>query len=343
MIFPSYGLTCVSRGHCGKIAAGRPVGLVGLIGGLGRWPVGRSWAWVLVDGRLSGSRLGGVDKSDLPPTGLRLAGVELLTWSQLVHRVGGRKVAEGLLAEGGWWRVVRGAYAPVDVADSLATRAAALRLVLPSDVAASHRTALWLLGLDVLGLCLEVTAPRGRHLRDRAGLTVSSAALPDDELVLVDGALAVSAARAFVDVASDDSLIEAVAIGDCVLRSGAATIDQLLAALDRAGGLRGIKGAREVVPHLESRSESLMESRFRMRLVLGGVPRPEAQWDVYTDDGHVGRSDWHLDGVVLEYDGRASRLSPVAFTQERRRQTSTAETGLGGRRMGEKHFNPVLE
>lgn len=273
-----------------------------------------------------------MEKSDQLLAGFRLTSVELLTWSQLVHRLGGRKVAERLLAEGGWWRVVRGAYAPVDVADGPATRAAALRLVLPPDVASSHRTALWLLGLDVLGPCLEVTVPRGRHLRDRAGLTVSSAALPDDELVLVDGTLAVSAARAFVDVARDDTLIEAVAFGDCVLRSGAATIDQLLTALDRAGGLRGIRRAREVVPHLESRSESLMESRFRMRLVLGGVPRPEAQWDVYTDDGHVGRNDLHLDGVVLEYDGRGSRLNPVAFTEERRRQTGIAETALELRR-----------
>lgn len=258
--------------------------------------------------------------------------MELLTWSQLVHRLGGRKVAERLVAEGAWWRVVRGAYASVEVADGPATRAAALRLVLPSDVAASHRTALWLLGLDVLGPSLQVTVPRGRHLRDRPGLVVFSAVLPDDELVLVDGALAVSAARAFVDVARAQSLIEAVAFGDCVLRSGAATLDQLLTALDRAGGLRGVRGAREVVPHLEPRSESLMESRLRMRLVLGGVPRPEAQWDVYTDAGHLGRGDLQVEGVVLEYDGREQRLSPVAFTAERRRQTSIAETALEIRR-----------
>jgi len=46
----------------------------------------------------------------------------------------------------------------------------------------------------------------------------------------------------------------------------------------------------------------------------------------------VGRGDLHLDGVVLEYDGRRSRLSRVAFTQERRRQTGIAETALELRR-----------
>lgn len=258
--------------------------------------------------------------------------MELQTWTGLKRLAGGRANAERLIADGAWWRVVRGAYAPVQVLDDLATRAAALRLVLPADAAVSHRTALWLLGLDVLGGTLEVTVPRGRHLRDRPGLTVTSASLPDEELVLVRGLLAVSAARALVDVARTESLVEAVAVGDCVLRAGAATQEQLLAALERAGGLRGVQAAREVVPHLEPRSESPMESRLRMRLVLGGVPRPEAQWDVYTDDGHVGRGDLHLEGVVLEYDGREQRLRKGVFVAERRRQTQIADTGLELRR-----------
>lgn len=258
--------------------------------------------------------------------------MDVLTWTQLVQECGSRRTAERLVAEGRYWRVLRGAYAPVEREDDVGTRAEALRLVLPAGTAVSHRTALWLLGLDVLGDRLDLTAPRGRHLEKRAGARMHSAALPDEELVLVDGVLAVSAARAFVDVARSESLVEAVAIGDAVLRSGAATEEQLLEALDRAGSLRGIRGARLVVPHLEPRSESLMESRFRMRLVLGGVPRPEAQHDVYDDEGHAGRGDLHLQGVVLEYDGRASRLDKQAFVAERRRQTRIVSTGLELRR-----------
>ena len=221
---------------------------------------------------------------------------------------------------------------PVEIADELATRAAALALVLPPDVAAAGRTALWLLGLDVLGPCLEVTVPRGRHLRHRAGLAVFSAALPDQEVVLVGSLRAVSAARAFVDVARHESVVEAVALGDEVLRSGAATLEQLQSAVVRAKGLRGLRKAEAVVPHLEPRSESPMESRLRMRLVLGGVARAQAQWDVYTEDGHVGRGDLYLAGVVLEYDGRKERLEEKVFVAERRRQTALAETGLELRR-----------
>jgi hypothetical protein len=258
--------------------------------------------------------------------------MELLTWQQLVRHAGTRAAAARWVAEGRWWRVVRGAYAPVERADDVATRAAALRLVLPRDVVPSHRTALWLLGLDVLAGRIQVTAPRGRHLLNRGDLQVFSAALPDEELVLVEGGVSVSAARAFVDVARRESLVEAVAVGDAVLRSGAATLDGLLQAVDAAAGLRGVRSARAVLPHLEPRSESPMESRFRMRLVLGGVPRPEAQFDVYDATGHVGRSDFHLGGVVLEYDGREQRLVKAAFVHDRRRQTRIAETGLELRR-----------
>ena len=259
-------------------------------------------------------------------------GVELLTWPQLVTFAGSRRKAQQLLAEGSWWRVLRGAYAPVELPDDLATRAAAVRLLLPPDAVASGRTALWLLGLDVLGGRLDLAVPRGRHLLDRAGVRVRSAALPDEELVMVDGILAVSSARAFVDVAREESLVEAVVVGDALLRSGAATGEQLHLAVERAAGLRGVVAARSVLPHLEPRTESPMESRFRMRLVLGGVPRPDAQFDVYDDEGHVGRTDFHLRGVVLEYDGRAERLKKDVFVRERRRQTRIAETGLEVRR-----------
>lgn len=258
--------------------------------------------------------------------------VEILTWQEFVLFAGGRAPAEAWLRDGRWWRVVRGAYAPVEVLDDTRTRARALQLVLPDDAVVSGRTALWLLGIDVFGDRLQVTVPRGRHLRDRVGLRVVSAELCDIDLVEVGGRLSVSAARAVVDVARGESLVEAVAVADAVLRAGAATQEQLLDVVDRSRGLRGITHARAVLPHVEARSESPMESRLRMRLVLGGVPRPAAQVDVYDEDGHVARADLLVEDVVLEYDGRDARLDKDVFVRERRRQTRLLETGLELRR-----------
>lgn len=216
--------------------------------------------------------------------------MEVVRWAELVRRAGTAAQARRWLHDGLWWRVLRDAYAPASVEDGPAVRAAALRLVLPDGVALSHRSALWVLGVDVLardrrtGLeVVDVTTSRGLHLVGRSGVVAHSALLPDQELCEVDGLLAVSAARA-------------------------------------------------VLPHLEPRSESLMESRLRMRLVLGGVPRPEAQVDLYDDRGHAGRSDLYLHGVVVEYDGRDARLLEPVFVHERHRQNRLADTCLEIRR-----------
>lgn len=258
--------------------------------------------------------------------------IEVVRWSELVRRAGSVARARTWLGIGRWWQVFHDVYAPAWVKPGPIVRVAALHVVLPPDTALSHRAALWVLGIDVLGDLVDVTVQRGRHLEARPGVGLHSAALPDEELCDVGGLLVVSAARAVVDVARREPLIEAVAVADAVLRAGATTQERILASLEAAGGLRGVRRAREIVAHLEPRSESLMESRFRMRLVLGGVPRPDAQWDAYDDDGHAGRADLHLRGVVLEYDGREARLNKTVFVAERRRQTRIAETGCEIRR-----------
>lgn len=258
--------------------------------------------------------------------------IEVLSWADLVVRAGSRAKARTLLSTGRWRKLLRDAYVPAWVPDGPQAKVAALRSVLPADVAVSHRAALWLYGVDVLGAHLDVTVGRGRHLERRPGVIPHSADLADRDLCEVGGLLVVSAARAVVDVARHESIVEAVAVADAVLRAGAATLDGVLEVLEGSAGLRGVQAARLVVPHVEPRSESLMESRFRMRLVLGGVSRPQAQWDVYTDEGHLGRGDLHLEGVLLEYDGRRQRLDKDVFVEERRRQTRIVETGLELRR-----------
>jgi hypothetical protein len=258
--------------------------------------------------------------------------VEVLSWRQLMKRAGSRASARRWVADGDWRRIFRDAYVARHVPDDADTRVAALRAVLPTDVAVSHRTALWIFGADVGHDLLHVTVPRGRHLEARPGMRPHSALLPADELCLVGGVLVVSPARAVIDVARSDALVEAVVVGDASLRLGVATEAGIAVALDHAAGLRNVERARAVVSHLEPRTESPMESRYRMRLVQGGLPRPQAQFDVYDAAGHAGRGDFHLDGVVLEYDGRQQRLDKGVFVDDRRRQNRIADTGLEIRR-----------
>jgi hypothetical protein len=262
------------------------------------------------------------------------------TWQELVDELGSRHHAEEALREGEVWRVLHGVYAPRALADTPSTRWAAARVVLPDHVVPSHWTALWALGLDVLPRdrtgrdLLDVLVPRGLHLEPRPGLRPHSALVTDEDLVEVGGLLVVSAARAFVDVARGFGVIEGVACGDAALRAGATTVDRIDEAVDRAAGLKGVVAAREAVPLLDGRSESLMESRFRVDLVLEGGLRMHPQVDLYSEDGeHRGRADLFLDGVVLEYDGRKERLEKERFVSDRRRQGGLADLGVEIRRV----------
>ncbi len=271
-------------------------------------------------------------RSALPaPTGT-LPDVEVRTWQHLVEQAGSEAAARRLVRDGDWRRVLRGAYAPRAEPDSPRLRVAALRAVLPADVAVAGRTALWLLGVDVLGDVLDAVAPRGRHLVPRPDVRARSALLPPAELCEADGLLRVSAARAVVDVARAEPVVEAVVVGDQVLRSGAATYVQVRVALERAQGLRGVAAARRAVALMHSRSESPMETRLRLALLAGGLTGLEVQRDLYGPGGHVGRADLYVDGVVLEFDGRRERLRDDVFVAERRRQTRIAELGLELRR-----------
>ena len=256
----------------------------------------------------------------------------MLTRSELVRRAGSEKRARTLVARGQWWRVCRDAYAPGYEPDRARVRLAALRRLLPADAALTHRTALWVLGLDVLGPALDVTVPRGRHLVPRPHLRTRSARLDDRELVDLGGLLAVSAARAVVDVARTEPVLEAVAVADAALRAGHATVEGVLESLDRASGLRGVRGAREALALVDPRSESPQESRLRVHLVLGGVPRPVVQHDVYGPRGHVGRADLWIEGLVVEFDGRVVHQEARAFAHDRRRHNEFVELGLEVRR-----------
>ena len=71
-----------------------------------------------------------------------------------------------------------------------------------------------------------------------------------------------------------------------------------------------------------------METRMRMTVVLGGLPRPEAQVPIY-DANHVliGRPDlyYRAERLGLEYDGGFHRLS---LAEDNRRQNRLLDVGV---------------
>jgi hypothetical protein len=87
-------------------------------------------------------------------------------------------------------------------------------------------------------------------------------------------------------------------------------------------GWRGVRYADATLVHAEPRAESPMESRQRMRLVLAGLPRPVAQYELFDSSGSfIARLDhafpeWK---VSPEYDGDVHESSWRADNERQQR------------------------
>jgi hypothetical protein len=93
-------------------------------------------------------------------------------------------------------------------------------------------------------------------------------------------------------------------------------------------GRKGVQQARRVLELAEAGSESPMESRLRMLLVLNGLPRPEVQVSLHDKGGSfLGRPDLYYreQRLGLEYDGETQRAS---LGEDNRRQNRLLMAGI---------------
>ena len=121
-----------------------------------------------------------------------------------------------------------------------------------------------------------------------------------------------SALRTVSDLARSLPLVEAVVVIDEALHRGLVRLDQL--------------GAR-VAEVAEPATESPMETRLRLVLVLAGLPRPQAQVTLRTESGvFLGRPDlfYPEHRLAIEYDGATHRDSLAA---DNRRQNRLVDAG----------------
>jgi hypothetical protein len=139
--------------------------------------------------------------------------------------------------------------------------------------------------------------------------------------------------RTVLDIAREHGVEDAVVVGDAALHQGMTDDAALLMCARACAGWPGIRRAEQVIPLLDGRAESPLESISRLRLRRVGLPDPQPQVEIYTVDGvFLGRSDlyWQEFGVVGEVDGRTKyRDAPDdAFWREKQRQEAMEDTGL---------------
>ena len=228
-----------------------------------------------------------------------------------------------------WQRVGPAIYAAASRGDNAMLQLEAAACRLPAISAFGGLSAAWLHGIDVDGCNpIEVIVPKGNKVSGRSGMKVYRARLPEDEVAVAHGLRATNILRTLEDIGRRSSLVEGTVVADAALQAGLTELSTFTAwARSRRGG-RGLVNLRAVAAAAEPQSESPMETRLRLVLVLAGLPRPEAQVSIYDSQGRfVGRPDLYYSDcrLGLEYDGAVHRES---LAEDNRRQNLLLEAGV---------------
>lgn len=276
---------------------------------------------------------------------------------------GSDAVASGLLTRRQldskvWVRILRDVYRHVDLPETDAVRAQALRAVLPPDGVVRGRTAAWLHGVwqprpgQVVPLefarptTASSTALAGARQRRLEFLPTMLSEVPElsdgcvGDLVEVHDAPTTSVLRTCFELMRDRPLVEAVTVADAFAFAGVLTLPWLSAYVELHRGWPGVRQARMAVELASCRSRSPGESRLRMIVVLGGLPEPIVNVAHYADRGRtmVGIPDLYIRDtphpVGLEYDGAYHDDSVQRTLDNRRENRFAAELHMSLLRFG---------
>jgi len=200
---------------------------------------------------------------------------------------------------------------------------------LPAGAAFSGLTAAWLHGLDVEPCDpIEATVAADAGVSGRSGMALRRSILRKEDVVRVRGMPATSIVRTLAEVCCRLSLMEGVVVLDEALHHRRVRVDQLSVWAQHNAGRRGVRNLRRAIELAEPAAESPMESRLRMTIVLGGLPRPKAQVPIHDLRGtFLGRLDLYYEKprLGIEYDGGHHRET---LAEDNRRQNKLLSAGI---------------
>ncbi len=190
--------------------------------------------------------------------------------------------------------------------------------------------------LDVQGLPAtirpEVALPGGSARAGRDGIAVRRYRRPTPT-VGVDGFRVAAPAWALAQAVPDLSRYRGVAVLDSALQRRvvrAEDIDDVVAA---AHGRHGVVRLRGLMPLVDGRAQSPLETFARLQCVDAGLPPDDLQVPVRDAGGRVvahGDLGWRLRHgrwLVVEIDGAGPHSTPDALFADRQRQNAVVGTG----------------
>lgn len=222
---------------------------------------------------------------------------ELIATGQLTHRELAR----------GYMMVLPNVYVPKGTVLTAADRAQAAwlasgrRAVLVGQSAAVLHGSRWVPD--------EAPAERlGNHNRRSSGLIVHSGRVPEDEIGQIGEIRCTTVERTAYDVGRRLPFVSGLMRVDALLNATGKTAAGVVEVAERYPGARGIRRLRGILHMADGGAESPQETRTRLVLVCGGLPRPQTQIEVGSRRIDLG---WREFKVGVEYDGMQHWQDPA--------------------------------
>ncbi len=224
--------------------------------------------------------------------------------------VGAGLITAAMLEGPYWQRLYRGIYIERSAyqPDNHRMWCTAAQLLLPPGGAIGGRSAAYLWGVDLLarGDPVSIIVPKQRKVREQPMLRVTRGLLPRGDVESFGGLAVTTPARTAFDLGRGGDRVQAMIAVDAMLHRRLVTRAELQATANAHPGWLNIMKFRDILRDAEPGAESPMETRLRLVIVDGGLPRPVAQFQVRPAGGTVvGRVDLaypHL-RIAIEYEG----------------------------------------
>ncbi|WIM99449.1 DUF559 domain-containing protein [Actinoplanes oblitus] len=190
---------------------------------------------------------------------------------------------------------------------------AAVGLVLPRHAAIGGPSAahLWGAGLLAPQSPVSVVASRDKWTYRHPRILTHHTRLCPEDLTELEGIAVTTPERTAFDLGRQSSRATALILIDAMLHQGRLDPGAVVELAAQRDWWPGVARLLEVINLADGRAESPMETRLRLLLHDGGIPRPVPQFEIRDDLGQlVARVDlgWPAARLAVEYEGDHHRV-----------------------------------
>jgi hypothetical protein len=254
-----------------------------------------------------------------------------MSTAQLTNLGFDRNAVRAAIGRGQLRRVARGVYVKSNIPDNSLTRASALSLVLPQSSVAVGLSAAWV--HQIAGIELDIDdlfarpefaiVGRDSHI-ERVGIVQHRYQIAHGDLIRIGDLPLTSLDRTAFDLARIRDAYKALGYLDMCAGTGRLDVEQIIRIRKESIGFRFVGTIDFVLPLIDRGSQSMGESKTRLKIIESGLPVPTTQCPVFIPStGQTFYLDvgWQRVKVGVEFDGAADHSSPdqVAHDEDRRR------------------------